>query len=96
MTADSCRWHQDNGRCANPLAFPDVEEVPELCTFHLNALEEGWIRLRVAARRTAGAEWSEWAARRAAVAEVDRQALRTDPPGRTVADRRPARPAPPT
>lgn len=56
-TADSCRWHQDRrGRCAGPLAFPGVPEVPELCTWHLDALESG-VRLRVAALGAGGDEW---------------------------------------
>jgi hypothetical protein len=89
MTGDSCRWHEDpNGRCADPLAFPGVTEVPELCTRHLNALEP-WIRLRVAARKADGKEWAAWAARRAAEADEDLKVLGI--PG----DRRLARPQPP-
>jgi hypothetical protein len=42
MTADcQCCWHSDRppGRCPNPQAFPDAQDVPELCTAHLHALE---------------------------------------------------------
>jgi hypothetical protein len=89
MTADSCRWHEDpNGRCADPLMFPGVEEVPELCARHLGQLEP-WIRRRVATRQSDGEAWIQWAARRASEADDD---LKTT--GIMRGDRRP-RPEPP-
>lgn len=94
MTAGSCRWHEDAGRCGNPVAFPGVAEVPEMCTYHIHSLEP-WIRSRVAARRVDGAEWGAWGARRAAQAEQELKAIGAIQPSRAVDDGRPVRPAGP-
>jgi hypothetical protein len=66
MIIDSCRWHEDpNGRCADPLAFPGVEEVPPFCVRHISRLEV-WVRSRVAAAcKSDGEAWIRWAARKA-------------------------------
>lgn len=74
VTEDRCRWHDPNGRCADPLAFPGVPEVPELCMRHLHGLE-AWVRLRVAACKADGKEWAVWAARKAESADDELKAL---------------------
>lgn len=69
MTADDrhrCRWHTNgpSGRCPNPEAFPRVEEVPQLCTIHLAALDP-WITARASLHASDAAGWIDWARRRA-------------------------------
>lgn len=81
MTADSCRWHEDpNGRCADPLAFPGVEEVPPFCVRHISRLE-AWVRSRVAAAcKSDGEAWVRWAARKAEETDDELKARGLLPP----------------
>lgn len=78
MTADRCRWHDNPGRCPEPLAFPGVAEVPELCSRHILALEP-WIRSR--SRQPSDAEaWIALMARKSQAAERELGILGAVPP----------------
>ena len=69
-----CRWHNDNGHCPNPRAFPGVPEVPELCTSHLAALEP-WVTRRASHRAAEGQAWITWIARKAEETQDARRLL---------------------
>lgn len=71
-----CRWHTDgpSGRCTNALAFPGVQDVPELCAAHLAGLDR-WITARAAQRANSAADWISWARRQAEGVENTRRAL---------------------
>ena len=95
MSAARCRWHDDPGRCPDPVAAPGAPGVPELCPRHMTAIEP-WVRAR--AEKPASAEqWIEWAARKAADAEHELRALGigTIRPARATDDGRPVLPQAP-